>query len=94
MVKFLFKIKCHEMLDRLLTVIYSPVNLGFDLEQIATEMIFAGSNSLNSASQRTKSLRKSEHRKTTKFDIFLKNNPLCSMLYTTVAKRKQNLSIS
>ena len=28
----------------------SPVNLGFDLEQIATEMIFAGSNSLNSAS--------------------------------------------
>ena len=29
---------------------YSPVNLGFDLEQIATEMIFAGSNSLNSAS--------------------------------------------
>ena len=25
---------------------YSPVNLGFDLEQIATEMIFAGSNSL------------------------------------------------
>ena len=44
----------------------SPVNLGFDLEQIATEMIFAGSNSLNSASQHTKSLRKSEHRKTTK----------------------------
>ena len=29
---------------------HSPVNLGFDLEQIATEMIFAGSNSLNSAS--------------------------------------------
>ena len=29
---------------------YSPVNLGFDLEQIATEMIFAGSHSLNSAS--------------------------------------------
>ena len=28
----------------------SLVNLGFDLEQIATEMIFAGSNSLNSAS--------------------------------------------
>ena len=28
----------------------SPVNLGFDREQIATEMIFAGSNSLNSAS--------------------------------------------
>ena len=50
----------------------SPVNLGFDLEQIATEMIFAGSNSLNSASQHTKSLRKSEHRKTTKFDIFFK----------------------
>ena len=74
--------------------ISSPVNLVFDLEQIATEMIFAGSDSLNSASQHTKSLGKSEHRKTTKFDIFLKNNPLCSMLYTTVAKRKQNLSIS
>ena len=29
---------------------FSPVNLEFDLEQIATEMIFAGSNSLNSAS--------------------------------------------
>ena len=29
---------------------FSPVNLGFDLEQIATEMIFAGSNSLNSVS--------------------------------------------
>ena len=28
----------------------SQVNVGFDLEQIATEMIFAGSDSLNSAS--------------------------------------------
>ena len=29
---------------------HSPVNLGFDLEQIATEMIFVESNSLNSPS--------------------------------------------
>ena len=41
-----FSVVC--ILDQQL--VFSPVNLGFDLEQIATEMIFAGSNSLNSAS--------------------------------------------
>ena len=64
----------------------SPVNLEFDLENVETKLIFAGSHSLNSTSQYTESLRKSKDRKTVKFEI------ICMVIHLH-SKKYQNFPI-